>query len=434
MKKLFLVLTLLVAVSLSFNFAAAEKKDIGFHVKSTGQVVVNNVEYENMSTYYKSRAFAEHGRRCGTVFDPLLMEAAPSDCSTSRTTIQGEYWPSEVYVIPVVFHVIYKTDGTGNIPDSRLYNQLTVLNEDYRAIAGSLGEPGFDTHIQFELAGITRTENNNWHNDNNENQYKSALGWDQDQYLNIYVNSASGYLGYAYFPQTSAGTTVDGVVALYSAVGGRDEGDPPYNQGRTVTHEVGHYLGLYHTFQGGCGTGYTAGDLIADTNPESTSHFDCVQTNTCSSADPIHNYMDYTDDLCMYEFSSEQGNRAVCSMVNYRPDLYSVEGGGDTEIFISNIKMKLKVDSRGRHRARGIVTVKDTDGNIIPGASVSVEWTGIVSGTDTRVTNSKGKYNFKSAKTTASSGTFTITVTNVSASGYVYNSSLNAETTDNISF
>ncbi|MCP5104238.1 MAG: hypothetical protein GY950_12700 [bacterium] len=434
MKRISLFLTLLVAVSLSVGFAASEKKDIGFHVKSNGKVVVNDMEYENMSSYYQSRTFVESGRRCGTVFDPMMMEAVPSDCSTSQTVIQGEYWPSDVYVIPVVFHVIYKTDGTGNIPDSRLYNQLEVLNEDYRAIAGSLGEPGYDTHVQFDLAGITRTENDNWHNDNNEYQYKNALGWDQDQYLNIYVNSASGYLGYAYFPQTSAGTVLDGVVALYSAVGGRDEGNPPYNQGRTVTHEVGHYLGLYHTFQGGCGTGYTAGDLIADTNPESTSHFNCVQTNTCSSPDPIHNYMNYTDDLCMYEFTSEQSNRAVCSLVNYRPSLYSVQGGGDTEIFISNIKMKLKVDRQGRHYARGIVTVKDTDGNVIPGASVSITWTGIVRARDTQVTNGRGKYNFKSPKTTAAAGTFTLTVTDVSASGYVYNPALNVETSDSISF
>lgn len=156
--------------------------------------------------------------------------------------------------------------------------------------------------------------------------YKKALGEDQDLYLNVYSNSADGYLGYSYFPQSEAGTVLDGVVVLYEAVGGRDNGYGNYNQGRTLVHEIGHYLGLYHTFEGGstCENSYGGGDFIVDTNAESEEHYGCTQTYTCGVADPIDNYMNYTDDSCMAGFTGEQANRAVCSLVNYRPDLYRV--------------------------------------------------------------------------------------------------------------
>jgi hypothetical protein len=251
------------------------------------------------------------------------------DCSMSRTIIQNEYWPAQTYTIPVVFHIIHKGDGTGNISDQRVRAQVSVLNQDYGAIAGSAGDRGYNTKIQFKLAGITRTANDNWFNDRDERGFKQALGWDQNRYLNIYVNSASGYLGYSYLPQEDAGDVYDGVVVLYEAVGGRNNGFDVYDQGRTLVHEVGHYLGLLHTFEGyGCFEGYTSGDLIADTHSENDEHYDCRQTSTCGTPDDIHNYMNYTSDSCMYEFTPEQSNRLVCSLVNYRPQLYQTSGTG----------------------------------------------------------------------------------------------------------
>jgi hypothetical protein len=190
--------------------------------------------------------------------------------------------------------------------------------------------------LHFQAAGNTRTADNEWFTDStaDEDAYKQALAKDPNSYLNIYTNDAGGYLGYAYFPQGSAGAYWDGIVLNYASVGGRNNGFYPYDQGRTLVHEMGHYLGLYHTFEdgAGCGNTYSSGDRIVDTNAEKSSHFGCSQTYSCNSLpDPIHNYMSYTDDACMYRFTREQANRAVCSLVNYRPDLSSIGGGGGGE-------------------------------------------------------------------------------------------------------
>lgn len=340
MKRLFLVLALVFGLSLFFGFAHSEKGDLTqrhgpddmgiMDVKADGKVTIDGKTFSNMSQYFLSDHFRQTNRRCKPVVADKTVNlqgvstvlADPSDCSLSCTVIQAEYWPTVVYTIPIVFHIIHKTDGTGDLPDSRIINQVQVLNEDYRAMAGTLGANGYDVKVQFELAGITRTANDKWFADRQERQYKRALGWDQNEYLNVYTNTASGYLGYSYFPQSSAGTTLDGVVLNYEATGGRDEGSAPYNQGRTLVHEIGHYLGLFHTFQDGCATGYCAGDRIEDTNPEAAPYYYCGSYTSCGNPDPTTNYMDYSEDLCMWQFTAEQANRAVCSLVNYRPTLY----------------------------------------------------------------------------------------------------------------
>lgn len=298
--------------------------EAGESVATGGQV------FESLSAYVESDWFRRNGKRCGTIFSDAEKKAsrqnATGDCTLALTRIRSVYRLETALTIPVYFHVITRTDGTGDVSDQQINDQITVLNEDFMALAGTMGAAGYNSRIQFRLEGITRTQDNNWFNDNDEYGYKQALGKDQNRYLNVYTNSASGYLGYSYLPQEEAGSVLDGVVLLYESIGGRDNGFSIYNQGRTLVHELGHYFGLFHTFEGyGCDNTYTSGDLIIDTPAESTDHYSCIQTETCSSFDPIHNYMNYTPDTCMEEFTAEQANRMVCSLINYRPDLYSIE-------------------------------------------------------------------------------------------------------------
>jgi hypothetical protein len=355
-------------------FEGRAERTPAFHMSLDGTVTVEGEIFPSMAAYHQSEKFKFEGRRCGS---PLKMvergferyvSKSPSDCTNSQTVIQAEYY-NESITIPVVFHIIMDSNGNGDIDDSYIISQVEILNEDFRAQGGTPGSAGFDTGISFELAGITRHTNNQWFNDRRESQYKSQTGWDRDTYLNIWTNTASGYLGYAYYPDGSAGTNLDGVVLNYTAVGRNAPQGGIYNQGRTATHEIGHYLGLAHTFQGGCGdpnNPYTTGDLIADTNAESTQQFNCVERVTCGSQDPIHNYMDYTNDTCMTHFTMEQGNRAVCSLVNYRPNLGGTVTPGGISLSASGYKDKGKnsVDLTWSGAAGGNVDIY-RDGNLL---------------------------------------------------------------------
>lgn len=313
--------------------------------RDDGTIAVDGASYDGVLDWQLSDRFRSEGRRCSTKLPDVLPTRDPADCSLSSTTIDPQYDPGEVYEIPVVFHVISRTDGTGNLADSYLTSQLAILNEDFRAAAGTLGGGGYDTGIQFVLAtedpggnptgGIERVTSNTYFTDPGPGAYndmKDALNWDTTRYLNIYTNDANGALGYATFPQQDAGAYQDGVVLLWSSVGRNNPNGGIYDQGRTGTHEVGHYLGLFHTFQGGCGTAsapYTTGDLIADTNRQSTPNYNCpAGASSCSSLDPIDNYMNYTQDTCMERFTAEQANRMRCALTSYRPTLYSGGGGG----------------------------------------------------------------------------------------------------------
>jgi hypothetical protein len=176
------------------------------------------------------------------------------------------------------------------------------------------------------LIGVDRTTNASWFNSGidsaEEREMKTALHVGGANTLNFYVNNAGGvYLGWATFPFWYASDpTQDGVVVLYSSLPGGDCCEPRvYNQGDTGTHEVGHWLGLFHTFQGGCGAVYN--DFVADTPAERSPAFGCpVGRDTCPGAgvDPIENFMDYTEDFCLYQFTAGQSARMEALSAQYR--------------------------------------------------------------------------------------------------------------------
>jgi hypothetical protein len=305
-------------------------------------IVVDGEAFYSWQDYTSSSTFIEKNLRCRIPTVPDLAPEGPqfraqTDCSLSNTNILPGFeatGPNVTYQIPVVFHVLHHTNGTGNIGLSKITSQVEVLNEDYNAIAGTNGALGNNAKIFFYLAttdpggmptnGVTRHANNTWFSD--AGNYTS-VAWDTNKYLNIYTNQAGGSLGYAFLPQQGVvGSNIDRVVLLYSAVGRNGSIGPPYNKGRTGTHEVGHWLGLLHTFNGGCAGGdcYQGGDLICDTNEEATPRFGCPgSASSCSTSDPYTNYMDYTDDLCMTNFTLEQVNRMRCTIPNWRPAVHT---------------------------------------------------------------------------------------------------------------
>jgi hypothetical protein len=309
-----------------------------FHVVSDTEIIADGVTYSSWDELFASGYYDQEGTRCRTLptmVDVDLRGGSSFDCSFTRTTIRPEYEPGNGLLrIPVVVHVIQNTAGTGFLSDAQVQSQIDILNEDFNAIPGSFGANGNNAQIEFFLAtedpqgnptnGITRSTNNTWFNDNG--QYWNTLAWDTSRYLNIYTNSASGALGYVPdLPQGDiVGSNADRVVVLYSTFG-RNAPFAPFNLGRTGTHEVGHYFGLFHTFQNGCHNTsqcYTAGDRICDTNPESSPTFGCPGSRfSCGLQAPKDNYMDYSDDICMEQFTEEQNNRMRCTIEHYRPDL-----------------------------------------------------------------------------------------------------------------
>lgn len=214
--------------------------------------------------------------------------------------------------INVYVHIVH-TNKRGNVSDADVAAQIKVLNRAFK-------NRGF----RFKLKGITRTRKNNWASKCDRagvyNRMTGTLAVDPTKNLNIYLcNPGGGILGFAFLPGSAVtGTAQDGVVLLYTTL--PNGSAVPYDEGDTGTHEVGHWLGLLHTFQGGCGDS----DLVEDTPGESSPAYGCpLGRDSCPSAgeDPIFNFMDYTDDSCMNSFTRGQRKRMAQQVAAFRPNV-----------------------------------------------------------------------------------------------------------------
>lgn len=236
---------------------------------------------------------AKDGLWCGTK-DKDELEAAAIEEYTKLMQPRGRLRVQSDAVgtglINVYFHVITNTSGVGNVSDAAIANQIKVLNDSFAGLTG-----GATTRFRFQLIGTTRTANNTWFTSTggaSETQMKNALRQGGAADLNFYTNGMrGGLLGWATFPSDYASNPKrDGVVCHYASLPGG--GFTNYNQGDTGTHEVGHWVGLYHTFQGGC---KASNDLVADTPPEKSPASGCpFGRDTCRNGgpDPIHNLSD----------------------------------------------------------------------------------------------------------------------------------------------
>jgi hypothetical protein len=297
-------------------------------------------------------------KRCDTVMDSVFGEQFQQEITQiilEKTKNQSSFRAEEsVYVIPIIFHIIHKGENVGeglNISATQVYNQLDALNEDFRRQnQDTLRSPSkfrkvaADTKIEFTLAridpagqflkerGIRRYngEKSIWSLGNFDALVKPITIWNPNEYLNVWVTDLSGILGYSKFP-TASGLKegsgwqhanlekTDGVVIDFQAFGSNRSSKafslrPKYSLGRTLSHEIGHFLGLIHiSGDSGCGKD----DFCEDTPLQDRNHYDCnTGFISCGGENMVQNYMDYSDDTCMNLFTIGQALRMRTALEN----------------------------------------------------------------------------------------------------------------------
>ena len=216
--------------------------------------------------------------------------------------------------IPVYIHEMRAKNGAGDVTSSQITQQISVLNQTYGG--ADVNGAGRNTGVGFYLAGSNEYFNDTWHQDRSSSTYRSKTRQGGKNALNIWLVDFD-YLGVATFPwDYSKQPKIDGIRVQYSSVPGGSATN--YNLGETATHEAGHWLGLYHTFQGGCAD---PGDSVSDTPAQASPSSGCPtgrDSCTAPGLDPIHNYMDYSYDSCYTTFSAGQDSRMDQMWAAYR--------------------------------------------------------------------------------------------------------------------
>jgi len=264
-----------------------------------------------------------------------------------------------IFVIPTVVHVVYKSQ-TENISESQIMSQFNVINNDFRLRnSDTLNvDPDFskaDVKIEFCLArrdpdgnpssGINRISTNEDDIGLSERYYQIQPAWNPDEYLNIWVvdyGEINGniVLGRA-TPPGHTPRSQDGVVINYQAFGTTGPVVPSYDLGRTLTHEIGHWLNLLHIWgRNDQNPNCADDDLIADTPNQSDVYFNC-NTNpslSCGSKDMLSNYMGYVEDACMGNFTEGQRDWMRTALVTLRPSL--LLSNGCLPVGLDEVKLK----------------------------------------------------------------------------------------------
>ena len=273
----------------------------------------------NDHVYLSKEEFIMSGKRCGTkdLSEDRMFEIEQKLASTPE---ESDNEKRKKLNIITFFHVIKDSSGNGALTEAEIESQMDALNAGFK-----------QTRTFFELQGTTETENDDWfaaeYGSAEESDMKSSLHVGDSRCLNIYsIQNSQGILGWATFPSEAEGDLDgDGVVIDYRTIPGGAAA--PYNEGDTLTHEVGHWMGLYHTFQGGCKKNRNQGDGVKDTPAVASPNFGCPDesTNSCpgkkgqlKGKDLVHNFMDYVDDDCMWEFTKGQKDRMRKMWRTYR--------------------------------------------------------------------------------------------------------------------
>lgn len=312
------------AILALFLSNAADAHDIHPQDEDEGRNLFQNesewiVDHSSNTFFMAEDGNMVEGVRCGTprpgaaILQDQTIHQMIADSQANVLQLQGG-------AIRTVVHVICANDGSScSASNQMVVDQMSVLNEDFAGYGFSFVH--VDTVYTNKSAWLTVGAGSA-----KEVAMKKALAVDPATTFNVYVTGlADGLLGWAYFPQMfPEDSFMHGVVILGGSLPGGTA--TPYNLGKTLVHEAGHYLGLFHTFEShqfssGC---RGPGDYVDDTPAEKTPASGCpIGRDTCpgDGPDPIHNFMDYSYDECLTLFTAGQSLRMMAEVATYKPSL-----------------------------------------------------------------------------------------------------------------